>query len=161
MYNHNKAQQSKNRVHISWDLLYTSGNVIMNSKILSPTECVFQWRFVVKYSMSFGLIKRNHVSYIIHQVFLFYKKMFWRLSFVTLPPPDAGKYGFLYMWLFSIPLFVFRLYYYSLKMHDSWFIYPYSSGLPPLWWLQYRWYNSEGYGWKFHHETTSKREQRA
>ena len=22
MYNHNKAQQSKNRVHISWDVLY-------------------------------------------------------------------------------------------------------------------------------------------
>ena len=24
MYNHNKAQQSKNRVHISWDILYTA-----------------------------------------------------------------------------------------------------------------------------------------
>ena len=24
MYNHNKAQQSKNRVHISWDILYVS-----------------------------------------------------------------------------------------------------------------------------------------
>ena len=24
MYNHNKAQQSKNRVHISWDILYHS-----------------------------------------------------------------------------------------------------------------------------------------
>ena len=23
MYNHNKAQQSKNRVHISWDILYS------------------------------------------------------------------------------------------------------------------------------------------
>ena len=22
MYNHNKAQQNKNRVHISWDILY-------------------------------------------------------------------------------------------------------------------------------------------
>ena len=22
MYNHNKAQQSKNRVHISWDIMY-------------------------------------------------------------------------------------------------------------------------------------------
>ena len=22
MYNHNKAQQSKNRVHVSWDILY-------------------------------------------------------------------------------------------------------------------------------------------
>ena len=26
MYNHNKAQQSKNRVHISWDILYASVN---------------------------------------------------------------------------------------------------------------------------------------
>ena len=25
MYNHNKAQQSKNRVHISWDILYRQG----------------------------------------------------------------------------------------------------------------------------------------
>ena len=24
MYNHNKAQQSKDRVHISWDILYTA-----------------------------------------------------------------------------------------------------------------------------------------
>ena len=24
MYNHNKAQQSKNHVHISWDILYAS-----------------------------------------------------------------------------------------------------------------------------------------
>ena len=24
MYNHNKAQQSKNRVHISWDILYVT-----------------------------------------------------------------------------------------------------------------------------------------
>ena len=26
MYNHNKAQQSKNRVHISWDILYYQEN---------------------------------------------------------------------------------------------------------------------------------------
>ena len=25
MYNHNKAEQSKNLVHISWDILYTGG----------------------------------------------------------------------------------------------------------------------------------------
>ena len=29
MYNHNKAQQSKNRVHISLDILYTISNVII------------------------------------------------------------------------------------------------------------------------------------
>ena len=27
MYNHNKAQQSKNRVHISWDILYITTQV--------------------------------------------------------------------------------------------------------------------------------------
>ena len=35
MYNHNKAQQSKNRVHISWDILYVV--VLMNR---SSIECV-------------------------------------------------------------------------------------------------------------------------
>ena len=30
MYNHNKAQQSKNRVHIFWDILYIQGlNVVI------------------------------------------------------------------------------------------------------------------------------------
>ena len=33
MYNHNKAQQSKNRVHISWGILYES-NIAENSKEL-------------------------------------------------------------------------------------------------------------------------------
>ena len=28
MYNHNKAQQSKNRVHISWDILYVVSDYI-------------------------------------------------------------------------------------------------------------------------------------
>ena len=28
MYNHNKAQQSKNRVHISWDILYMHVDVV-------------------------------------------------------------------------------------------------------------------------------------
>ena len=29
MYNHNKALQSKNRVHISWDILYSACDVIL------------------------------------------------------------------------------------------------------------------------------------
>ena len=28
MYNHNKAQQSKNRVHISWDILYLTSTYL-------------------------------------------------------------------------------------------------------------------------------------
>ena len=30
MYNHNKAQQNKNRVHISWDILYWAGGELMS-----------------------------------------------------------------------------------------------------------------------------------
>ena len=33
MYNHNKAQQSKNRVHISWDILYSWHEFDMNLKL--------------------------------------------------------------------------------------------------------------------------------
>ena len=33
MYNHNKAQQSKNRVHISWDILYTEVIVKLHKSI--------------------------------------------------------------------------------------------------------------------------------
>ena len=35
MYNHNKAQQSKNRVHISWDILY---NIAYN--MLAAKACL-------------------------------------------------------------------------------------------------------------------------
>ena len=31
MYNHNKAQQSKNRVHISWDILYMNNRHFVNN----------------------------------------------------------------------------------------------------------------------------------
>ena len=40
MYNHNKAQQSKNRVHISWDILYGPANteVITQSTVVMNAE---------------------------------------------------------------------------------------------------------------------------
>ena len=34
MYNHNKAQQSKNRVHISWDILYVSQKMALYNSAL-------------------------------------------------------------------------------------------------------------------------------
>ena len=37
MYNHNKAQQSKNRVHISWDILY---KIQINTKSVLLALCV-------------------------------------------------------------------------------------------------------------------------
>ena len=35
MYNHNKAQQSKNRVHISWDILYM-GPLLLTQTNFNP-----------------------------------------------------------------------------------------------------------------------------
>ena len=35
MYNHNKAQQSKNREQISWDILYTVGERTVALKIIA------------------------------------------------------------------------------------------------------------------------------
>ena len=40
MYNHNKAQQSKNRVHISWDILY-----ITSMEYEYETTVKFLWTF--------------------------------------------------------------------------------------------------------------------
>ena len=37
MYNHNKAQQSKNRVHVSWDILYTA-YVVQNQETKVKTQ---------------------------------------------------------------------------------------------------------------------------
>ena len=45
MYNHNKAQQSKNRVYISWDILYTlktescrgDGSVVADGAVVMTT----------------------------------------------------------------------------------------------------------------------------
>ena len=38
MYNHNKAQQSKNRVHFSWDILYISVQFIYSLAWIINTE---------------------------------------------------------------------------------------------------------------------------
>ena len=35
MYNHNKAQQSKNRVHISWDILYVAHYAVVQILFLN------------------------------------------------------------------------------------------------------------------------------
>ena len=35
MYNHNKAQQSKNRVHIYWDILYNNIIIIIIIMIIT------------------------------------------------------------------------------------------------------------------------------
>ena len=43
MYNHNKAQQSKNRVHISWDILYVcdaDSYQVQHPSVKATTHCV-------------------------------------------------------------------------------------------------------------------------
>ena len=50
MYNHNKAQQSKNRVHLSWDILYTAilhGTNI--SHLMITHDDVSKWRHFPRY----------------------------------------------------------------------------------------------------------------
>ena len=42
LYNHNKAQQSKNRVHISWDILYDSvGTLIITFNLVYINKTSF------------------------------------------------------------------------------------------------------------------------
>ena len=38
MYNHNKAQQSKNRVHISWDILYLPRAIVVWSVLTASVK---------------------------------------------------------------------------------------------------------------------------
>ena len=38
MYNHNKAQQSKNRVHISWDFLGLGDVIYLRPQTITPNE---------------------------------------------------------------------------------------------------------------------------
>ena len=46
MYNHNKAQQSKNRVHISWDILYSRFIAQKKNTMLYTTQ---QWQEEFRY----------------------------------------------------------------------------------------------------------------
>ena len=49
MYNHNKAQQSKNRVHISWDILY---NFSCNHDVHRPVVWVIIYGTFSEYAIS-------------------------------------------------------------------------------------------------------------
>ena len=50
MYNHNKAQQSKNRVHISWDILY-----------LDKWQQINLFVDTCKYTLNPYVLGRNHI----------------------------------------------------------------------------------------------------
>ena len=61
MYNHNKAQQSKNRVHISWDILYTYPCTNFNSSLtkLSMEDRASMSNYI---PLFYILHQRNHLS---------------------------------------------------------------------------------------------------
>ena len=49
MYNHNKAQQSKNRVHISWDILYVWAQEWNGQDCLATREMVNEISIVTNF----------------------------------------------------------------------------------------------------------------
>ena len=63
MYNHIKAQQSKNRVHISWDILYIS--VQYNIPTIHLFPATSRWKCVLERIMGlcWGGISEGHSSY--------------------------------------------------------------------------------------------------
>ena len=46
MYNHNKAHQSKNRVHISWDILYNLFDVLFDTNTFMAGRKIFPYNFL-------------------------------------------------------------------------------------------------------------------
>ena len=65
MYNHNKAQQSKNRVHISWDILYsswTNSPVDGDSRLL---EALMPW-YGPNYDIDMGDIISYYIDVIMN-----------------------------------------------------------------------------------------------
>ena len=57
MYNHNKAQQSKNRVHISWDILYAYDSNKLDEWFLEQTRAYIVQNKAFIYYCVLGNIK--------------------------------------------------------------------------------------------------------
>ena len=74
MYNHNKAQQSKNRVHISWDILYnvTEGPIASKHAIRYGQRviCII-WRVTDLYNIGYDGIWACNVDQQNYNLFLF------------------------------------------------------------------------------------------
>ena len=62
MYNHNKAQQSKNRVHISCDILYFMWSMLY----LIYTPASFYWLFHVDFIVY--TLKRKRAGFIVKKL---------------------------------------------------------------------------------------------
>ena len=62
MYNHNKAQQSKNRVHISWDILYVQFPTLWQSLSSLSHNCNCSWTVSITWYDIGGLVQERHNS---------------------------------------------------------------------------------------------------
>ena len=107
MYYHNKAQQSKNRVHISWDILYDGKDkhwqinwwikIMQNIKVLSnhehawlAHECKFGEKIAWFNIFQYYMIKINHWVQMIIDITEFIKK---RVVFLHLTIIAVSKYN--------------------------------------------------------------------
>ena len=64
MYNHNKAQQSKNRVHISWDILYVrwmidlfGGGLRWNRMARVDTTVIYSCRCMIVFRRVYAMVQ--------------------------------------------------------------------------------------------------------
>ena len=65
MYDHNKAQQSKNRVHISWDILYINPYFAIHKRQNGTGDCnIFAWSTITRLSsvVNVAVIFKVHVE---------------------------------------------------------------------------------------------------
>ena len=62
MYSHNKAQQSKNRVHISWDILYRGLTGLPASERFSGLFCTCFEISISIWNMVYTLSRKCHTS---------------------------------------------------------------------------------------------------
>ena len=73
MYNHNKAQQSKNRVHISWDILYMWNlRIVLQLDFQHAKHCSGQYST----KQSFAVSIYQHLIYILYSLSY---HLLWRL----------------------------------------------------------------------------------
>ena len=81
MYNHNKAQQSKNRVHISWDILYLrikSYSMFLFCLFMCPDQDNRDLTFVYLHIQSSVVITRSNIA-------LYYIQHFnyWDINYIS------------------------------------------------------------------------------
>ena len=99
MYNHNKAQQSKNRVHISWDILYVPG-------LVKITVFKFLAIFLMHYHLVFVMASVQTTSHYLNQWWLVYRCIYASFGLNELTTGFGQNFRFLF--LAYIPIFPFH-----------------------------------------------------